>query len=170
MSNAAKILIVATGLLISFVATRPTRVALPDRGNQDALPEHFETEAPVLVDRPLRALMVGLGQDMARISDGIWHEDFLMIEQGAESVATHPKITPDEMAAIKTALDDRFAQFVSFDKVVHEAAEQLVKAARQNDMQGVLDLQSQIRQGCVSCHATFRSEVRHALFAAELRR
>ena len=126
--------------------------------------------APVASDtlgtRPLRFLMVGLGQDMSRISDGLWHEDYEMIRQGARGVADHPRVMPKEMAAIKAALEGRFESFVGFDQLVHHTADELAEAAEMRDMQRVLDLQSRLQQGCISCHAAFRSEVRQALYGS----
>lgn len=123
------------------------------------------TAAPdTLQTRPLRFLMVGLGQDMSRISDGLWHEDYEMIREGARGVADHPRVTPEEMAAIKAALEGRFEAFVGFDRLVHDTAEELAGAAAARDMGRVLELHSRLQQGCVSCHAAFRDEVREALY------
>lgn len=117
-----------------------------------------------LQTRPLRFLMVGLGQDMSRISDGLWHDDYEMIRQGARGVADHPRVPPEEMAAIKAALQERFEQFVGFDRQVHHTADELADAAAQHDMRRVLALQNRLQQGCISCHSAFRDEVRKALY------
>lgn len=114
--------------------------------------------------RPLRYLMVGLGQEMSRINDGFWHEDYEMIADGAQGIADHARVTAEEMAAIKQALGDRFGSFVGFDQSVHLNATELVGAAENQDMRHVLEVHGRLQQGCISCHATFRDEVRAALY------
>lgn len=122
-----------------------------------AVPDTLQT-------RPLRFLMVGLGQDMSRISDGLWHEDYEMIRQGARGVADHPRVTPEEMATIQAVLEGRFETFVGFDQLVHDTADEMAGAAAERDMGRVLELQGRLQQGCISCHAAFREEVRQALY------
>ena len=119
--------------------------------------------------RPLKHLMVGLGQDMSRVSDGVWLEDFVMIETAAAAIADHPKITDHEIQLIKAQLGDRFTQFVSFDKIVHGTAVELAEVAMTHNIPRILELQGKIAQACFSCHATFRTEVRKAFAADEVR-
>ena len=119
--------------------------------------------ADTLDTRPLRLLMVELGQDMNRISDGLWHEDFDMIRRAGRSIADHPKITPEQMQAIRRALGDRFEQFVAYDRVVHDAASRLADAASDRDLSSVLEHRIQLTNGCIGCHATFRDDVRSEL-------
>ena len=113
--------------------------------------------------RPLISLMVALGQDVSRVNDGIWREDFEMVRLGAHAIAAHPRVTPEEMEAIKGALGDQFTEFVQFDGLVHGRAEQLAEAAAEQNMDRVLALKIEMENGCVNCHATFRGEVRQAL-------
>ncbi len=126
--------------------------------------EEIQTAPSDTLDRPLRFLMVGLGQDMGRISDGIWHEDYEMVRLGAQSIADHPKITREEIAAIKIALGDQFPAFIGLDQVVHQTATQLAKASQERNMEDILRLQSQLTQNCSTCHTVFRTEVRKALY------
>ncbi len=167
-----KLSIISTTLLISLLlgleVIGPIKSAQPAKSNSDSVQSTEQLSDSPIPDRPLRSLMIGLAQDMSRISDGVWIEDFQMIEDGAQSIATHPKITQEEMASIKAALGDRFQHFAGFDKVVHGTAVQIAEAAQERNMQRILELQGKIRQGCVSCHATFRSEVRVALFRSNI--
>lgn len=116
-------------------------------------------------NRPLISLMVALGQDMSRVNDGIWREDFEIVSLGAHGIAAHPRVTPEEMEAIKGALGDRFPEFVQFDGVVHGTAVKLAEAAGDGDMDRVMALKVELETGCVNCHATFRGEVRQAVRA-----
>lgn len=140
-------------LLVSTEIVKPASA-------QDGTPPSPDT----LQARPLRILMVALGQDMSRISDGIWHEDYVMIQDGARAIADHPRITPDEMAAIKAALGERFESFVHFDRVVHATADEMAEAAARHNMGRILEESVKLQRNCVSCHAVFRKEVREALY------
>jgi len=126
--------------------------------------EEIQTTPSDSSNRPLRFLMVGLGQDMGRINDGIWHEDYEMVRSGAQSIADHPRVTPEEMAAIKIALGEQFQAFVGYDQVVHQIATKLAKASQARNMEDILQLQSQLTQNCSTCHTMFRAEVRKALY------
>ena len=149
------IAIILMGMFIG-VAARPW----------ERVPHDGESSIPsdTLGTRPLRFIMVGLGQEMSRIGDGLWHEDYEMIGQAARLVADHPRVTAAEMAAIKTALGDRFQSFVAFDQFVHHTAVELDSAATALDTNRILDAYGRLQNGCVSCHATFRAEVRAALY------
>lgn len=114
--------------------------------------------------RPLRLLMVELGQDMNRISDGLWHEDYDMIRRAGRSIADHPKIDSEQMETIRRALGDRFEQFVAYDRMVHDTADRLAAAASARNMQRLLEERNQLTNGCLGCHSTFRTEVRNALY------
>lgn len=113
--------------------------------------------------KPLRLLMVGLAQDMARINTGIWHEDYDLIREGASSIANHPKIPPDQIATIRKTLDAEFQNFVRYDKAVHNTATELVSAAEARNWSDVLSAQTQLRDGCVGCHTAYRERLRPVL-------
>jgi hypothetical protein len=127
-------------------------------------------EAPPPDPRPLSALMVDLSQDMNRIHEGIWREDFRMIRTGARRIAAHPKIMPEQMAVIKQALGEAFGTFVGYDRLVHDTADSIATLAGSADprLQRILTLEGQLQQGCVSCHAAYRARVRAALDEADL--
>ncbi len=119
--------------------------------------------APSDTTKPLRPLMVELAQDMDRIATGLWHEDYDLIEEGARSIAHHPKIDSAQLAQIKKALSQEFQGFVSFDKSVHSTAQELVQAARARDRSAVLNAHERLTRGCTSCHATYRERLRPVL-------
>lgn len=121
-------------------------------------------EADSLETRPLKNIMVSLGQDMNRVNDGLWREDFEMILMGARAIADHPRVPPAEMTAIREALGSRFDQFVGFDQAVHETAVELVGAAERRAMGDVLESYRRLQTGCLSCHIAFRDEVRAGLY------
>lgn len=104
--------------------------------------------------------MVELAQDMDRIATGLWHEDYDLIEEGARSIANHPRIAPDQLAKIKKALGQQFQGFVSMDKSVHQSATELVTAAEARNWSEVLRLHEQLKRGCTSCHSAYRESLR----------
>lgn len=119
--------------------------------------------APPDTTKPLRPLMVGLAQDMDRIATGLWHEEYDLIEEGARSIATHPRIPPRQIKKIKKALGPQFQAFVQYDKSVHGSAKNLVKAAQARDWDEVLEVHEQLQRGCVGCHRAFRERLRPVL-------
>lgn len=118
---------------------------------------------PADTTKPLKPLMVGLAQDMARISTGLWYEDYDLIRQGAQSIAQHPKIPPSQIAKIKKALGPQFSTFVQYDKTVHQTANTLVNAAEAKNWSAVLETHERLQQGCLRCHSAFRDQLRPVL-------
>jgi cytochrome c556 len=149
-------LLVLVGSLL-LVGTSLMAVSPPVASSASAVP------ADTVDTKPLRLLMVGLAQDMARINTGIWHEDYDLIREGASSIANHPKIPPDQIAKIKNALGEDFQNFVRYDKAVHGTATELVSAAKARDWSGVLSKYTEIRDGCVGCHTAYRDRLRSVL-------
>lgn len=113
--------------------------------------------------KPLRPLMVGLAQDMDRIATGLWHEEYDLIQQGAQNIAEHPKISPSQLATLKQALGTQFQTFVQYDKSVHHTATELVEAAEARDWSSILNLHERLKRGCVTCHTAYRDTVQAVL-------
>lgn len=97
---------------------------------------------------------------MGRVSRGMWIEEYGTIAAGAQAIADHPKVPPEELTAISGALGPDMARFKALDTRVHDLSVELVEAARAGDMATVLARDAAIRQGCVECHAAFRERLR----------
>lgn len=121
-----------TGGSILLVVVVLTATALPTTDGTGVV------KAPPDTTKPLRPLMVGLAQDMDRISTGLWYEDYDLIEQGARGIAQHPKIPQRQIAQIEKILGEQFETFVKYDKAVHGTASELVSAAEAKDWSAVL--------------------------------
>lgn len=121
------------------------------------------TSADTTDTERLRPLMVALGQDMDRISTGLWYENYRLIEEGARSIANHPRISPEDLATIKETLGQEFQGFVSMDKAVHGSATELVSAAEARDWSGVLTKYTELRDGCLGCHTAYRERLQPVL-------
>lgn len=103
----------------------------------------------------LRFLLAGLDQGMARISTGVWHEDFGLVEQGAASIANHPQISPDQIAKIKQVLSEEFQNFVRFGKTVHGTAPELVIAAEAREWFAMLNTYTGLPDGYFGCRRVY---------------
>lgn len=118
---------------------------------------------PAAASVPLNVVMRGLATDMARVYEGVWAEAYDSIAASALSVADHPKVGPEQRAAIAGALGEDFRRFAAHDKEVHDAALVVHQAALAQDMERVLRGLDRVQRGCVSCHAGFRERVQPAL-------
>lgn len=148
--------VIIFGVVIALTGTTLFSSPAPASEPHPTLPDTTQT-------KPLRLLMVGLAQDMARINTGLWHEDYDLMRQGGAAIANHPKIPPEQMAQIKKALGNEFNAFVQFDQTVHKTAAELAEAAADHDLSRVLDAYTRIRNGCMGCHTTYRDRLRPVL-------
>ncbi len=107
--------------------------------------------------------MLELQGDMERVSRGLWIESHDTIAAGAQAIADHPQVPPEELTAISGALGPEIARFKALGTRVHDLSVELVEAARAGDMTTVLARDAAIRQGCVECHTAFRDRLRSEL-------
>jgi hypothetical protein len=107
--------------------------------------------------------MLGLQGDLDRISHGLWTESYDSIGVAAESVADHPRVTPEEASLIAGVLGSDMARFQTLDRNVHDLSVQLAEHARARDMEAVLDTDARLRAGCVECHSAFRQRLREGM-------
>lgn len=116
---------------------------------------------------PLREIMRGLEADLAAVAHGIWTEDHEAVRTAAKRIAEHPKVSPEQVAAIQAALGGEFSAFVQHDQAVHGAAMSLVGAVDSSPTTSELfSVFTRVQQGCMSCHSGFRSRVAEALTGA----
>lgn len=107
----------------------------------------------------LQTIMRLIYTDMQIINEGIYTENFNLIEQGAAAINEHPPLSDETRALVKKTLGERMPAFGQYDKLVHDTADSLKVAAAERNMKSVLDKYQIIQQGCVSCHASFRNEI-----------
>lgn len=119
----------------------PTRVALPG----------------------LFSIMAGLQSEMARISRGLWLEAMDTVAAGADGVANHPRVPPEEFRRIQGVLGEEMSRFGGLDGRVHDLAVRLAEEARAGDLDAVLSTDAELRRACVACHAEFRERLRDAI-------
>lgn len=108
-------------------------------------------------------VMWGLEDDMATVSRGVWMENFDTIQAGARAVAGHPTLPPEEIQQIAGVLGEEMAAFKAMDTRVHDLSVELGEAAAVGNLATVMELDAEVRAGCVSCHSTFRERLREAI-------
>lgn len=115
--------------------------------------------------KPLKELMKGLLDDMQQINEGLMYRDFEKMASASERIAHHPKITEKERQMIASELGPEMKTFVSFDKIVHNYADSLSKAAEHKDLIKALQHYKVIQTNCINCHEFSRERIRE--FKAE---
>jgi len=113
---------------------------------------------------PLLEIMRGLEIDLAVIAHGIWTQDPEAVREAALRIADHPKVTPEQLSAIKRELGSELGGFVQHDQIVHNTAVELVEAADSSkNLPDLFGIYRRIEQGCMSCHTAFQTRVSEAL-------
>ncbi|MGK7370789.1 MAG: hypothetical protein ACNS64_11295 [Candidatus Halalkalibacterium sp. M3_1C_030] len=108
---------------------------------------------------PLVPMMRLLLNDMYNIDEGIYTEDFAMIEKGGKAIADHPVMTEEDKILVKKTLGEKMQQFVKYDMIVHHHADSIALAAQRKEMDSVLNHYQIVQQGCVDCHTDFRKDI-----------
>lgn len=137
-----------SGILIILFVTGTLSMGLKYTGGQHQ-PETME----------LIPMMRLLLSDMYTINEGIYTEDYDLIEEGGSSIADHPAMTEEDKALIKKTLGEEFKQFVKYDMTVHHNADSIAIAATSKDMQEILKRYRIVQQGCVDCHTNYRAQI-----------
>lgn len=126
---------------------------------------HIDEQAPkVEQENPsLKTIMRLIMTDMDLINEGIYTQDFLLIQEGSAAINAHPPLSDKTRALIKRTLKENMPAFAQYDKIVHDHADSLNVAASNKDMKKVLEQYHIIESGCVACHASFRDPIRDAI-------
>lgn len=111
----------------------------------------------------LFTIMAGLERDAYRISRGLWLADPDTIAAGADGVASHPTVPPEEAETIASVLGPEMQAFAGLDREVHDLSVRIRELARQGEVDAVLPLEAEMRRGCVDCHSRFRETLRAAI-------
>jgi cytochrome c556 len=120
--------------------------------NQDVEPDSQE----------LHTIMRLLMLDIHTINEGIYSQNFDLIETGAAKINEHAPLSDESRSLVMETLGDRMSQFGEFDNLVHNYADSIRDAAVAKDMGRVLEMYNIVEQGCVNCHAAFQDEIRQA--------
>ncbi|MEX2584838.1 MAG: hypothetical protein WD315_00500 [Balneolaceae bacterium] len=107
----------------------------------------------------LPTIMRLLSADIQLINEGIYTENYNLIEQGAAAINEHPPLSEETRSLLQETLGNRMQAFGQYDKLVHDTADSLRNVAQHQDMGRVLEQYQIIQRGCVSCHEVFRNEI-----------
>lgn len=110
----------------------------------------------------LHTIMRLLMLDIHTINEGIYTQNFDLIETGSANINGHAPLADESRQLVMDTLGDRMAQFGEYDNMVHSYADSIRAAAIQKDMGRVLEQYRIVEQGCVNCHAAFQDEIRSA--------
>ena len=108
----------------------------------------------------LHTIMRLLMLDIHTINEGIFTNNFDLIETGSAAVNSHPPLSDESRSMVQNKLGDRMPAFGEFDNKVHAYADSIRFAALNLDMERVLQHYRIMEQGCVACHTAFQSEIR----------
>lgn len=140
MKNRIKILVI---MLVSGVILAGGTLNEPDKDHPLDLP----------------TIMRLLSADIQVINEGIYTQNYNLIEQGAAAINEHPPLSDETRALLSETLGNRMQAFAQYDKLVHDTADSLRNAALHQNMGRVLEQYQIIQRGCVSCHESFRNEI-----------
>ena len=104
----------------------------------------------------LKGIMQGLLDDTKMITEGIFLENYPMIEKGAKQIAQHPQVPMETRKKLLKALGSEMGQFKGFDMKVHNTAVSIAQAAKDNNMEAILSNYHQLIDGCQYCHESFK--------------
>ena len=104
----------------------------------------------------LKVIMQGLLNDTKMITEGIFLENYPMIEKGAKQIAQHPQVPMETRKKLLKALGSEMGQFKGFDMKVHNTAVSIAQAAKNNNMEAILSNYHQLIDGCQYCHESFK--------------
>lgn len=147
---------VTTLLTGSFFLLVFTGLAITHFQVEELESDFISEPEPLELHTIMRLLLI----DIHTINEGIYTENYDLIEQGAGNINNHPSLAPESRQLVQETLSERMSQFGAYDKVVHGTADSLREAARNQDMNRVMQHYNVIQQGCVSCHAAFQEEIR----------
>lgn len=104
----------------------------------------------------LQQVMHDLAFNISRINQGIFTNNRLMIKNGADAIAAHPKPKGGIKPYIKKNRSEVMNVVPVMDKMVHQTALDMAKIAETADMNKLLEMSHKISSGCVGCHDMFR--------------
>jgi len=110
-----------------------------------------------------KQVMQGLLIDTKNITEGIVLGNFSLIENAASNIEKHPKPSMSQRKKLMKALASDIATFKSVDHVVHEGAMKIKQAAKDKNIDAVIDEYQKFIMGCQSCHNLFKTRLSKAL-------
>ena len=107
----------------------------------------------------LKGIMQGLRNNLVEISDGLLTDDFEKIAQGADAIASHPRIPSWQVKLVAAELGSEMAAFKQLDTLVHDLALEIGAASTIHDRNDVISGYQRLLEGCLACHNTYKERV-----------
>ena len=104
----------------------------------------------------LKGIMQNLLNDTQKITEGMFLDNFMMIEKAGNDIASHPEVPKSTKLKLMKHFGPKMADFKAFDTLVHNAAVEINKAAKEKDMETILKQYQQMIKACQSCHSKFK--------------
>ncbi len=117
-----------------------------------------QAEEPMELHSIMRLIMM----HVHTINEGIYLQNYRLVEKGAADINDHPPLSENSRALVQETLGDEMPAFGAFDEIVHGHADSIRVSAEKHDMEGVLQHYRIMQQGCVNCHAAFQNKIREA--------
>ena len=111
----------------------------------------------------LRQIMQGLRDDSVLILDGLLINDLDKVTTGADSIADHPEIPPEQVALVATELGPEMAAFKQLDTLVHDLSLLIRSAALDGSRERATSEFQNMVNGCLACHVSYRERISVAL-------
>ena len=107
----------------------------------------------------LKEIMQGLRSDTIDIADGLLTDDFDKVVVGANNIANHAKIPPDQIQLVAAELGAEMPAFKQMDTLVHDLSLEIAAAAKKEDRARAIADFHRMLDGCFDCHAAYRIRV-----------
>ena len=89
---------------------------------------------PTNKNTSLAGIMQGLLSDTQQITAGIFTGDFKIVDKSANNIAAHPEVPKSTKMKLVKFFGPKMANFKAYDLVVHNAAVNMSKAAKERNM------------------------------------
>lgn len=107
----------------------------------------------------LKEIMQGLQNNLVGISTGLLTDDFEIIAQSADSIASHPRIPPWQVKLVAAELGSEMAAFKQLDTLVHDMSLEISAAASRHDRDEAIAVYHRLLNACLSCHSHYKDRV-----------
>lgn len=104
----------------------------------------------------LKSIMQSLLNDTQKITEGMFFENYKMIEKASNNIANHPEIPKSTKMKLMKFFGPKMVDFKAYDGLVHNAAVEINRAAKEKDMETILKQYQQMINDCQDCHNNFK--------------
>jgi cytochrome c556 len=107
----------------------------------------------------LKEIMQGLRDNLVEISDGLLTDDFGRVARGANAIAEHPRIPPNQVQLVAAELGEEMPAFKQMDHRVHHLSLEIKAAAEALDRAAVIAAYQHMFDGCIACHDAYKDRI-----------